>query len=97
MEPGRDRSPRVALDKPWTKEPVMPSKRPDVINATVGFGPAPADNLRTVYAVGERNGRTVYTRIGVAHVNRDDSITVKLDALPVGGVLQIRRGSPGPG
>lgn len=52
---------------------------------------------------GERKWKTVYTiveqansekrfwlRIGVAFVNRDQSLTVRLDAMPVNGTLHIR-------
>lgn len=46
---------------------------------------------RLVYAVAEREGsRAVWTRIGTAWTNKDGSITVRLDAFPVSGVLQIR-------
>lgn len=48
------------------------------------------NNRRTVLAITERDGRTYWTRIGVAFVNRDGSITVRLHALPVSGTLQIR-------
>lgn len=36
------------------------------------------------------NGKSYFTRCGVAFVNRDGSYTIKLDCLPVGGVLQVR-------
>ncbi len=36
------------------------------------------------------NNKSYFTRCGVAFVNRDGSYTIKLDALPVGGVLQVR-------
>ena len=50
---------------------------------------------RVVYAISEREGaRSVWTRIGSAWTNRDGSITVRLDALPVSGVMQIRDGEP---
>lgn len=46
---------------------------------------------RPVYAVAEREGaRAVWTRIGSAWTNKDGSVTVRLDAFPVSGVLQIR-------
>lgn len=47
-------------------------------------------NWRPVYAIVERDGRTYWPRIGVAFDNADGSVTVKLDAIPVGGKLQIR-------
>jgi hypothetical protein len=45
---------------------------------------------RTVYAITERGEKSYWTKIGVAFENRDRSITVQLDALPVSGRLQIR-------
>jgi hypothetical protein len=50
----------------------------------------PASKPKAVYALTEREERTYWTRIGVAFVNRDDSITVCLEALPLSGRLQIR-------
>lgn len=48
-----------------------------------------------VYTIAERQGnRSVWTRIGSAWTNKDGSITVRLDALPVSGVLQVRDGDP---
>jgi len=45
-----------------------------------------------VYTVVEKPGsdRNYWTRIGVAWINRDQSINVTLDALPVNGKLHIR-------
>lgn len=34
--------------------------------------------------------KTFWTKIGVAFRNKDDSITIKLDALPLSGTMQIR-------
>ncbi|MCC6523793.1 MAG: hypothetical protein IT373_14140 [Polyangiaceae bacterium] len=45
---------------------------------------------KTAYALTERAERTYWTRVGVAYTNKDGSVTVKLDALPVSGVIQIR-------
>lgn len=58
----------------------------------------PAQGTRTprpVYAITEREGtregsKSFWTRVGSAWTNRDGSITVRLDALPVSGVLQVR-------
>jgi len=47
-------------------------------------------NWRPVYAIVERDGRTFWPRIGIAFDNADGSVTVKLDAIPVGGKLQIQ-------
>jgi uncharacterized protein (DUF2249 family) len=42
------------------------------------------------YTVTERGDRTFWTKIGVAFTNRDGSINVKLDAIPVSGTLCLR-------
>ena len=59
---------------------------------------AMADNARsetrTVYAITEKGERSFWTRIGIAYVNADQSLTCRLDALPVSGTLQIRRDQP---
>ncbi|MBO6936135.1 MAG: hypothetical protein JJ863_14230 [Deltaproteobacteria bacterium] len=47
-------------------------------------------NWRPVYGVVERDGRTYWPRIGIAFDNADGSVTVKLNAIPVGGKLQIQ-------
>lgn len=47
-------------------------------------------NWRPVFAVVERDGRTFWPRVGIAFDNSDGSVTLKLDAIPVGGKLQIR-------
>ena len=46
--------------------------------------------MKVVYSITERNGKSFWNRIGVAFVNKDGSINVKLEALPVNGELQIR-------
>ena len=52
---------------------------------------------RPVYAITERGQeRSFWTRVGVAHPpNRDGSINLTLDALPVSGKLQIRAADAG--
>ncbi|MFO0604440.1 MAG: hypothetical protein U0324_14750 [Polyangiales bacterium] len=53
--------------------------------------PAARPLPRSVYAITEREGRaSIWTRIGGAWNNKDGSITVRLDALPVSGILQVR-------
>lgn len=42
------------------------------------------------YHINERNGRSFWTRIGVAFQNRDGSFNVKLECVPVNGELHIR-------
>lgn len=51
--------------------------------------------LKDVYTVSERapgneNAQDRWTLIGIGFVNRDDSINVVLDAVPVNGRLHIR-------
>ena len=57
---------------------------------TTPTSPAP----KAVYTVNERGGHTHWLRIGIAFVNRDGSLNVKLDALPVNGTLHIRDADP---
>jgi hypothetical protein len=45
---------------------------------------------KNVYTVIERNEKSYWTKIGVAFVNKDGSLSVRLDAVPVNGMLQIR-------
>lgn len=47
-----------------------------------------------VYTVTEKGEKSFWTRIGVAFPNRDGSLTVRLDAVPVNGMLQIRDEEP---
>jgi hypothetical protein len=51
-------------------------------------------NMKVVYTVTEREGRSFWTRIGVAFTNRDGSITMKLDAVPLQGTIQLRDWEP---
>jgi hypothetical protein len=47
--------------------------------------------MKAVFTVVERNpGKSFWTRVGVGFVNQDGSITLRLDAVPVNGVLQVR-------
>lgn len=49
-----------------------------------------ANKMKIAYQINERNGRSFWTRMGVAFVNSDGSLNVKLEALPVSGELHIR-------
>jgi hypothetical protein len=50
---------------------------------------------RAVYAVVPKpEGKDVWLRVGSAFENRDGSVTVLLDAVPMGGKLQIRDYQP---
>jgi hypothetical protein len=46
--------------------------------------------MKIVYVITQRNGKSYWNRIGVAFVNNDGSLNVKLEAVPVSGELQIR-------
>jgi hypothetical protein len=48
-------------------------------------------SMKAVFTVVDRGaGKSYWTRVGVGFVNRDGSITLKLDALPTNGTLQVR-------
>ena len=61
--------------------------------AQAGPGTYPG-NRRAVFVLTEKmtpeGTRTFWTKVGMAFDNKDNSITVKLDALPLSGTLQIR-------
>ncbi len=46
--------------------------------------------MKIAYVISTRNGRNFWNRVGVAFVNNDGSINVKLEAMPVTGEIQIR-------
>jgi hypothetical protein len=50
--------------------------------------------FKVCYVITERGEKTYWNRIGVAFTNKDGSINVKLDALPIGGTMQIRDYEP---
>lgn len=54
----------------------------------------PSKGTKIAYAVTERNGRSFWNRIGIAFLNKDGSINVKLEAIPVTGQLQLRDWEP---
>ncbi|MBN2804802.1 MAG: hypothetical protein JXR91_17025 [Deltaproteobacteria bacterium] len=49
-----------------------------------------------VYSIIEKPGeqKNVWLDIGIASMNRDESISCKLDCLPINGKLQLRRYDP---
>jgi hypothetical protein len=52
---------------------------------------ANGEAMKVVYTVVERSpGKSVWTRVGVGFVNRDGSMNLRLDAIPVNGTLQVR-------
>ena len=50
--------------------------------------------LKIVYCITKRENKSYWNRVGVAFVNNDGSINVKLDAVPLTGTLQVRDYSP---
>ena len=56
-----------------------------------GIGPSRA---QAIIAEREKDGRQFWVRVGAAFVNRDGSLNVRLDAVPVNGKLQIRDYQP---
>jgi hypothetical protein len=51
--------------------------------------------MKTVFTVVDRGqGKSVWIRIGVGFTNRDGSLNLRLDALPVSGTLQVRDWEP---
>jgi len=47
-------------------------------------------NLKVVYTITERGERSYWHRIGVGYVNRDGSLNIKLDAVPVNETMHVR-------
>lgn len=48
--------------------------------------------IKDVYAISDRgeNEKSTWSKIGVAFVNRDESLNVILDAIPLTGKIHIR-------
>lgn len=51
---------------------------------------APTTARKVCFVVTRRGDKDYWTRIGAAFVNSDGSISVKLEALPINGEIQIR-------
>jgi hypothetical protein len=52
-------------------------------------------NMKTVYTIVERApGKSFWVRVGVGFTNRDGSLNLRLDAVPVNGQLQVRDWEP---
>jgi hypothetical protein len=51
--------------------------------------------MKMVYTVVDRGqGKAIWVRVGVGFTNRDGSLNLRLDALPVSGTLQVREWEP---
>jgi hypothetical protein len=52
--------------------------------------------MKSVYTVIDRGqGKSIWVRVGVGFTNRDGSLNLRLDAIPVNGTLQVREWEPG--
>lgn len=51
-------------------------------------------DYKIVFAIVERGPKKHWLRIGMAFVNRDGSLNVRLDAMPFNGQLHIRDDAP---
>jgi hypothetical protein len=56
---------------------------------------ATVPKMSVVHTVDERGERSFWTRVGTAFINRDGSINVKFDAVPVNGTVCLRAVKPG--
>ncbi len=52
------------------------------------------NKIKAVFTVTERGGKSYWTRVGVGFMNSDGSLTLRLDAIPVNGQLQVRDHEP---
>jgi hypothetical protein len=50
--------------------------------------------MKAVYTIVDRGGKTYWVRIGVGYTNRDGSLNLKLDAIPVNATLHVRDWEP---
>ncbi len=49
-----------------------------------------SNKIKMAYVITERGGKSYFNRVGIAFVNSDGSLNVKLEAIPVNGELHIR-------
>ncbi len=49
-----------------------------------------ASKIKMAYVITERGGKSYFNRVGIAFVNSDGSLNVKLEAMPISGELHIR-------
>jgi hypothetical protein len=53
-------------------------------------------SMKTVYTVIDRGqGKSIWVRVGTGYTNRDGSLNLRLDAIPVNGMLQVREWDSG--
>lgn len=68
---------------------IRESKKGEDLTKTAG-PVAVAGSRKDVFMIQKGKARSFFTRIGIAFVNKDGSLNVKLDAFPVSGELHIR-------
>lgn len=71
---------------PYATRSATDSRLSEDEEATPRVSPA----WKAVYTILDRGARKHWLRIGMAFVNRDGSLTVRLDAMPLTGQLHIR-------
>jgi len=49
-----------------------------------------SSKIKMAYVINERGGKSYFNRVGIAFVNSDGSLNVKLEAMPINGELHIR-------
>jgi hypothetical protein len=60
-----------------------------------GAAPTNSRGMKLVYQIVERkDGKSFWNRVGAAFTNRDGSLTLKLDSIPIGGTMQVRDWEP---
>jgi len=48
-------------------------------------------SMKMVYTVTDRpDGKSIWTKVGIGSINKDGSLNLKLDAVPVNGKLHVR-------
>ena len=52
------------------------------------------NKMKTVFTIVDRAGKSYWQRIGVGFVNSDGSVSLKLDAIPINGSMQMRDYEP---
>lgn len=77
------------------REPPFRDPKPGARASGEGAASPPRPPRRFVYALTERErGGTRWLRVGVAFLNRDGSVAIYLDAVPLSGKLQVREELP---
>lgn len=94
--PNKDKSLNVKLDAvPASGQlHIRETKNGEDLSKTAG-PVAVAGTRKDVFMIQKGKTKSFWTRIGVAFVNKDGSLNVKLNAFPVSGQLHVRDPKPG--